>query len=67
MATESKEIPYVNLRAQWEKESPTLLPIIEKALKEGNYVGGDEIPVLEKKIAEYCRISQILVDSCRFA
>jgi len=56
MATERKEIPYVNLRAQWEKESPTLLPIIEKALKEGNYVGGDEIPVLENKIAEYCNV-----------
>ena len=51
-----KKIPYVNLRAQWEKESLKLSPIIEKVLKGGQYVGGEEISRFEKNIARYCNV-----------
>ena len=51
-----KKIPYVNLRAQWEKESLKLSPIIERVLKGGQYVGGEEISRFEKNIARYCNV-----------
>ena len=51
-----KKIPYVNLGAQWEKEHPKLSPIIERVLKGGQYVGGEEISRFERSIARYCNV-----------
>ncbi len=56
MINNKGEIPYVNLRAQWAKESSILLPIIENTLESGHYVGGEEVEKFEKKIAEYCNV-----------
>ena len=51
-----KKIPYVNLGDQWEKEHPKLSPIIERVLKGGQYVGGEEISRFERSIARYCNV-----------
>jgi dTDP-4-amino-4,6-dideoxygalactose transaminase len=45
-------IPYINLGAQWEEERAELLPIIDKALGSGQYVGGKPIERLEERIAD---------------
>ena len=49
-------IPYVNLVAQWEDERNELLPIIEKVLANGQFVGGEVIEQLEERIAELCDV-----------
>ncbi len=51
------KIPYVNLSAQWEAERSELLPIIDKALSSGQYVGGKAIEKLEQRIAELCGVN----------
>ena len=53
------KIPYVNLSKQYLKEKQKLLSIIDKVLKSGQYVGGDEVERFEKNIAsliktKYC-------------
>ncbi len=53
------KIPYVNLSKQYLKEKKKLLSIIDKVLKSGQYVGGDEVKRFEKNIAsliktKYC-------------
>ena len=50
--TYKKNIPYVNLSFQWQKERKELLPLIDKALSEDNWVGGKEILKFEKKISK---------------
>ena len=42
-------IPYVNLKAQWEDEKKDLIPIIDKVLSSGVYVGGSEIDKFEEE------------------
>ena len=56
MINDIGKIPYVNLRAQWDKESPSLMPIVEKVLKSGSYVGGEEVTKFESKIAQFCKV-----------
>ena len=46
------KIPYVNFNLQWQKEKKDLLPIIKNIFKKGQFVGGDEIEILEKKNIE---------------
>jgi len=50
------QIPYVNLVSQWQDDRHELLPIIDKVLGSGQYVGGDEVDKFEKKIAEFCQV-----------
>ena len=50
------EIPYVNLSAQWQDDRFELLPIIDKVLGTGQYVGGDEIVRFEEQIAHLCKV-----------
>ena len=45
-----KKIPYVNIADQWKKEKRLLMPVIEKILSKGIYVGGEEVAKFEKKI-----------------
>ena len=52
MRTES--IPYVNLVAQWQDEKHELLPIIEKVMSSGQYVGGEAVQLFEQKAADLC-------------
>lgn len=47
------EIPYVNLRAQWESEKVELLPIIEEVCASGAYVGGETVERFEQSINNY--------------
>ena len=49
-------IPYINLKKQYLNERRTLLPIIDKILKSGQYVGGQEIEKFEKKIASFLNV-----------
>ena len=55
-----EEIPYVNISAQWCEEKEELLPIIEKVLASGQYVGGEEVPKCEKKIAEAFNVEHVV-------
>ena len=56
MNKERISIPYVNLANQWEDEREELLPIIDRILGSGQYVGGDEIIKFEEKIARICNV-----------
>ncbi len=49
-------IPYVNLKKQYLDERKVLLPIIDKILQSGEYVGGREIEKFEKKIANFLNV-----------
>jgi len=48
------KVPYVKLAAQWEQERDQLLPIIDKILASGSYVGGDSVEYFEAAVAEFC-------------
>ena len=48
-----REIPYVNLSAQWNDEQEALLPIIEEVLRGGNYVGSEEVDRFEDSISRF--------------
>ena len=50
------QISYVNLGAQWQDDRDELLPIIDRVLGSGQYVGGDEIDEFEKNVAELCQV-----------
>jgi dTDP-4-amino-4,6-dideoxygalactose transaminase len=54
MSSSSSRIPYVNLQAQWQEERDNLLPIIDKVLESGQYVGGEELDKFEENIAKLC-------------
>ena len=49
-----RSIPYVNLAAQWQNEKQDLLPIIEKVMSSGQYVGGLEVELFENEAADLC-------------
>tara|TARA_B100000686_G_scaffold348614_1_gene440076 strand:- start:300 stop:1409 length:1110 start_codon:yes stop_codon:yes gene_type:complete len=51
------KIPYINLSAQWEDERRELLPIIDKSLWSGQYVGGKVIEQLEERVAKLCGVN----------
>lgn len=48
------KIPYVNLVAQWENERDELLPIIDRVLASGQYIGGPIVEEFEKRAAALC-------------
>ena len=50
------KIPYVNLSKQYLKEKQKLLSRIDKVLKSGQYVGGDQVDRFEKNIASLLKI-----------
>ena len=45
-----RDIPYVNLPAQFAEERDELMPLIEDALRRGDYVGGEAISALEDEL-----------------
>lgn len=47
-----RQVPYVDLAAQWQHEKNRLLPIIEKVLASGRYILGHDVEVFEKSIAD---------------
>ncbi|NBU99600.1 MAG: DegT/DnrJ/EryC1/StrS family aminotransferase, partial [Spirochaetia bacterium] len=48
------KVPYVNLSKQWEEEKSELLPLMDKFISNGQYVGGDIISQFENNIAKFC-------------
>jgi len=50
------KIPYVNLPAQYLKEKKDLLSVIDRVLKSGQYVGGDQVEIFEKKISNLLKV-----------
>lgn len=52
----SREIPFVNLSAQWDEEKDDLLPIIERVMANGVFVGGDEVANFESLAADFCGV-----------
>ena len=56
MGNSSNRIPYVNFQSQWKEEKDDLLPIIEKVLSSGQYIGGEELDKFEANIAKLCGV-----------
>lgn len=54
--TAARTIPYVNLAAQYADERDELLPLIDRALATGQWIGGDAVAELESEIAAYCGV-----------
>ena len=50
-----KSINFVDLKKQWRHEKKELLPIIDKILSSGSFVGGEEINIFETNIAKYTK------------
>ena len=48
-------VPYVDLAAQYADERAHLLPIVERVLSSGGYIGGEIIERLEAKLAALCK------------
>ncbi len=48
------KVPYVNLVKQWASERDELLPIIDKVMGSGQYIGGQSVEEFEKKAAALC-------------
>jgi len=53
-------IPYVDLAAQWSEERDELLPLIEKTLASGQYVGGQDVEELEAEMSEYFNVKDVV-------
>ncbi len=52
-AESRREVPYVNIGAQYAEERDALLPLIDALLKSGQYVGGEVIEQLEAQLAAF--------------
>jgi dTDP-4-amino-4,6-dideoxygalactose transaminase len=53
----AREVPYVNMAAQWAEERDALLPIIEQVLAEGHWVGGAAVAEFEAAAARLCGVA----------
>ena len=49
-----REVPFVNLAAQFAEEREALLAVTEAVYRRGMYVGGSEIEAFETAVAGYC-------------
>ena len=56
----SGPIPYVDIGAQWAAERDELLPIVERVLASGHYVGGDEVEALERELSETIGVPHVI-------
>ena len=63
MPSSSIKIPYVNIKAQWQEERNELLPIIDRILASGQYVGGSESINLKKKLLNIVRLNMPLLST----
>ena len=46
------KVKFVNLKKQWNKERKDLLKIIDRTINSGDWVGGKNIQLFEKKISK---------------
>lgn len=53
-------VKYVDLARQWEAERGELLPIIDRELARGDWVGGDAVEALEVQLAEYLGVRHVV-------
>ncbi len=54
-------IPYVNIPAQADEQMAELLPIFERVVRRGSYVGNEEeVEGLEKRLAEFCDVKEVI-------
>ena len=60
MTETRRQIPYVNLGAQYAEERDELLPIIDQALAAGHFVGGEPIAVLEEALKPVCGVAHVV-------
>ena len=51
-----REVPYVNLAAQFEAERSSLMAAIEGVMAKGMFIGGSDVARLEAALAAYCEI-----------
>ena len=51
-----KIIPYVDLKKQFKSEKKNILKAINSCFKSGNFILGNHVEMLEKKIANYCGV-----------
>lgn len=56
-----RTVPYVNLGAQYAEEREALLPQIERVLRSGAYVGGEDIERLEVELAAFTGVRHAVV------
>ena len=59
-ARADREVPYVNMAAQWAEERDALLPIIERVLAEGHWVGGAPVAEFEAGAARLCGVAHAI-------
>ncbi len=50
------KVPFVDLKSQWSFERKSLLKIIDKVMSTGQFVGGKNVDLFEKKIAKLCNV-----------
>ena len=53
-------IPYVNIAVQWSREKDELLPIVERVLASGKYVGGVEVDKLEAELKNVFNVGHVV-------
>jgi dTDP-4-amino-4,6-dideoxygalactose transaminase len=55
-----RSVPYVNLAAQYAAERDELLPLIDRTLATGQWIGGDVVAELEGALADYCNVKHAI-------
>ena len=60
MTATPRKIPYVDLGAQYAEERAELLPIIDRVLADGQYIGGTVIEALERDLAQLCGVKHVV-------
>lgn len=55
-----RQVPYVNLPAQFAEERDALLPLVERALAAGDHVGGEAVAALEREVAALCGVRHVV-------
>ena len=53
-------IKYVDLGAQWLDQREDLLPLLERVLRSGKYIGGDQIKAFEEAAAGYFGVEYVV-------
>lgn len=56
-ARAARQVPYVDMAAQWAEERDELLPIVERVLAGGHWVGGPAIAEFEAAAARLCGVA----------
>ena len=60
MTASPRHIPYVDLAAQYAEERDELLPIIDRVMAAGQFVGGEPIEALERALAPICGAAHVV-------